>query len=234
MRIGLAFAVGAACCFGANAALAADLPSPIVPPTFVPPPLLNWTGVYVGAQIGGIWDATGGFSTSPCPCTSAATTISGVQGGGRIGYNYQIGQAVFGLETSFNGTSVHGNYTAADGTDQLTSRVDVYGTGTARLGFVVDRALIYGKGGAAWTHSSHGDFDSLIPEAFSTSYWRLGWALGAGIEYAITPNWSVNLEYTYIDTGLQPTAFVAASGDTFFATMHQRINSATVGVNYKF
>jgi len=71
-------------------------------------------------------------------------------------------------------------------------------------------------------------------ETFSTNYWQLGWTVGGGIEYPLTPNWSIKVEYDFIDTPTKATTFTAPSGTFFTANMHQSINSVTAGANYRF
>ncbi len=216
-------------------AIAADMSwMPAGAPSFAEPASANWTGLYFGAHIGGAWDHTGGYSTSPCPCTSADGTITGQLGGLQAGYNYQIGSFVMGAEADVTRVGLRGSYSALSGVDELSSSVDYYGTATARLGAVLDRAMIYVKGGVAATHSTHSDFNSLESETFTTNYLKLGGAFGAGIEYALTPNWSIKLEYDFIDTGTKPATFIAASGDLFMANMYQRINVIGLGANYRF
>lgn len=130
---------------------AADMALP-PPPFFVapPPPLSTWTGPYVGAQVGGGWDPTGGYNTN-CgdACTSASGTITGVLGGLQVGYNYQFRAIVVGAEADFSASGLHGSYPALDGIDTLTTSVNYFGTLTGKLGTVLGSALLYGKGGAA-------------------------------------------------------------------------------------
>jgi opacity protein-like surface antigen len=52
--------LSAACCCLASGAIAADMAAPSAP--FVPPP--TWTGFYIGGNVGGAWDPTGGYNTN--------------------------------------------------------------------------------------------------------------------------------------------------------------------------
>lgn len=227
--------LSAACCCGATGAIAADMglppPVPFVAPA--PPPL--WTGFYVGAHGGGAWDPTGGNNTN-CgnACTSAQTTLAGVAGGLQLGYNYQFGMMVLGAEADFSGSSLRGSYAALDGIDTLTTSVDYFGTVTGKVGVAVGRLLIYGKGGAAWTHTNNGDFDTVENLSFTANYWQMGWTVGGGAEYALSPNWSVKLEYSAIQTPNKSTTFTSPTPLFFTALMHQQINLVTAGVNYRF
>ena len=207
------------------------------PAPFVPPPPSTWTGFYLGGNFGGTWDPTGGYNTNCAAagdCTSAQTTLAGVAGGLQGGYNYQLGVMVLGAEAGFSASSLRGTYTALDGVDNLTTSADYFGTVTGKVGVAVGSLLIYGKGGAAWTHTNNSDFNSLENLTFTTSYWQTGWTVGGGGEWAFSPNWSVRVEYALIDTPNKPTTFTSSPGVSFTAVMHQQINLITAGLNYRF
>jgi outer membrane immunogenic protein len=227
--------LSAACCCAASGAIAADMAVPSAP--FVPPPPSTWTGFYLGGNVGGAWDPTGGYNTNCAAagdCTSAQTTLAGVAGGLQGGYNYQLGVMVLGAEAGFSASSLRGTYTALDGVDNLTTSADYFGTVTGKVGIAVGSLLIYGKGGAAWTHTNNSDFNSPENLTFTTSYWQTGWTVGGGGEWAFSPNWSVRVEYALIDTPNKPTTFTSSAGVSFTAVMHQQINLITAGLNYRF
>jgi outer membrane immunogenic protein len=227
--------LSAACCCAASGAIAADMAAPSAP--FVPPPPSTWTGFFLGGNVGGAWDPTGGYNTNCAAagdCTSAQTTLAGVGGGLQGGYNYQLGVMVLGAEAGFSASSLRGTYTALDGVDNLTTSADYFGTVTGKVGVAVGSLLIYGKGGAAWTHTNNSDFNSLENLTFTTSYWQTGWTVGGGGEWAFSPNWSVRVEYALIDTPNKPTTFTSSPGVSFTAVMHQQINLITAGLNYRF
>jgi outer membrane immunogenic protein len=227
--------ISAACCCAASGAIAADMAAPSAP--FVPLPPSTWTGFFLGGNVGGAWDPTGGYNTNCAAagdCTSAQTTLAGVAGGLQGGYNYQLGVMVLGAEAGFSASSLRGTYTALDGVDNLTTSADYFGTVTGKVGVAVGSLLIYGKGGAAWTHTNNSDFNSLENLTFTTSYWQTGWTVGGGAEWAFSPNWSVRVEYALIDTPNKPTTFTSSSGASFTAVMHQQINLITAGLNYRF
>lgn len=190
----------------AGSAFAADLPSRKVAPApvYAPVPIFTWTGFYVGLQAGAVWDKvsyTGdnGYLYSllfPVATTTVWTgynnggsTKTGFVGGGHVGYNWQVGSFVFGAEGDVEGASVWNG--------GLRSSI------RGRLGFALDRALIYATGGLAiasragtiatgtWGYNWGGN----------TSSTRVGWTVGGGVEYAFTPNWSAGLEYRYSDFG---------------------------------
>ena len=189
-----------------TAVMAADLPSRKVAPAPVyVAPVFTWTGFYVGLQAGGVWDKVSIannnqflFATPVFPglATGAwwlnntgATTRSGFVGGGHIGYNWQINSFLLGAEGDLEGASVYGG----------SLRASLRG----RLGFALDRALIYATGGVAFAERSGNNTNGLWGWNWggNTSSSQVGWTVGGGVEYAFTPNWSAGLEYRYTDYG---------------------------------
>jgi outer membrane immunogenic protein len=174
-----------------------------LPPYRAPMALIyNWTGFYLGAHIGGA-DVQG--------------LGSGFIGGGQAGFNYQVGQWVFGAEGQISATSV------SKSVDVMFMHADVsldwISTFAGRAGYAFDRWLVYGKFGAAWAHSS-GNVSMAIPGfggfAASASDTVSGWMVGVGTEYALRDNWSVKLEYNRME--FDPGT----------------INVVKAGVNYRF
>jgi outer membrane immunogenic protein len=226
----------------------------------------NWTGFYVGLNTGLAIDnsgytlhPTGDFLTNPLyipdnPLRTDSGNLSDVAFtiGGQLGYNYQAGRFVFGLETDFN-------YDGADDSSYVnrplaspllgniahtvTQQVDFFGTLRARFGFTpADRFLIYGTGGLAYGNvSSHSNVlftntgDNYIG---SSSGMQAGWTLGAGGEYALTNNWSVKFEYLYIDLGSKSYTYPAqpslGTSYTYTTDLDTTQHIVRVGLNYKF
>jgi outer membrane immunogenic protein len=184
-------------------AFAADLPSRKMAPAYIAPaPVFTWSGFYVGLQAGALWDQLQGannganawWASTLFPnaantlwygYNTGASTQSGFVGGGHIGYNFQTGPAVFGLEGDLEGASLR--------TGSLR------GSLRGRLGFAVDRVLFYGTGGLAFGarngSSTYGAYG--YNWGGNTSSSRMGWTVGAGVEYAFTQAWSAGLEYRY-------------------------------------
>ncbi len=174
-------------------------------PAPLPPP--SWTGFYIGANIGG--GAANAHWDDPCFwCSSATSTKAFVTGGGQIGYNYQFGSGLFGLEADVSGTNLR-NYSIIGGDDSTILPVglksDINGTIRARLGMVVSNTLLYVTGGAAWANVKGagvelGNFNNPNPVdparyAFDKTLW--GAVIGAGVEYMVSPNWIVGAEYLH-------------------------------------
>ena len=95
--------------------------------------------------------------------------------------------------------------------------------------------MFYGKAGGAWARFK---FENPCGDCTSFDYFatetRSGWTVGGGIEYALFPNWSVKLEYDYLNFGSNTPTFVGTAGDTFTENIANRINEVKVGLNYRF
>ena len=242
---------------------AADMAMKAAP--YAPAPVANWTGFYIGGHVGAGWGTTeaavtgfsaAGFGAFPFDLPLAQVSRSGFLGGGQIGYNFQSGAAVFGVQGDFAGLDVKGTAPCIVAFS-CTSKSDWLATVSGRIGAVVaDRALIYAKGGAAWMNSTHslnvsglGGFGGLpgggalagqVTSQESTSW---GWLVGMGAEYMITQNWSAFIEYNYIEFDKKNEAFNLNTGAIFgpggpaFAAnvdLKSTLSIAKVGVNYKF
>lgn len=242
----------------------ADLPrttkAPIVAVAVAP----TWTGFYVGGHAGyawadqkysvegaGAWNTFFGFGgpTGVIAQNDRATLKpSGFAGGLQLGYNHQTGALVWGIEGDFTWTSLDGSQvtTVADplggGTLRYTyeAKTNWFATIRPRLGWASSNTLLYVTGGLAFgqVESSFRFFRSasLFNSLGSASTTRTGWTLGGGLEYMVTPNWTVKGEYQYIDLGSVDYRTFDTTFPTFFenVSMKTTIQHATVGVNYKF
>ncbi len=226
----------------AGTAAAADLPRRMPAPEYIAP-AFSWTGFYIGAHTGVAMGKTStsnnapynGFDAGGTPLSYNLNPVS-IFGGGQVGYNWQYGAWVFGVEGDFGYLGLNDSISAAPG-----SYVDVnygwYGTMTGRLGVAVyDRLLTYVKGGAtvASITNSAGALNgvgALVPADYSESKkTRWGWTVGTGFEYALNQNWSVKSEYLYMDFGKFNTTNI--DGDTF--THKNQVHSLKVGLNYRW
>jgi len=194
---------------------AADLSRPIYKaqpaPYYVPG--FIWTGFYAGIN--------GGYGWSD----SFADDAKGAVYGGQLGYNWQTGNFVFGVEGDFQGTSIKASETIGVATAE--GKIKAFATVRGRLGYAVDRLLIYGTGGWAYTNT---ELSLTVGGAsISDSSWGSGYALGGGLEWAIWDRWSVKGEYLYIHSGdtTLTLAGVTATGDF-------KYNVIRAGLNYRF
>jgi outer membrane immunogenic protein len=146
--------------------------------------------------------------------TSSKANVDGFVGGGQIGYNWHFDRDwLVGLETDFQGSTERGSSSSCSiagcpagaliGT--ASHRLDWFGTVRARLGWLPHKqVLLYATGGLAYGHLES-DYTSGVVGgsilAGSTSTTRAGWTVGGGVEGAIDRNWSVKVEYLYMDLG---------------------------------
>ena len=239
----------ALCAAAPAAALAADLPAPSLPQVYkAPAAAYNWTGVYVGGNLGGAWSGLSGanFSDTLGSTISAATNLQPL-GGGQIGVNYQWGRIVLGGEAMFDwlAGSQMSPVSATDPTGTVSANITNLSehwlaTATGRLGYSWDRVLLYAKGGGAWVASSNPAISvGGVPASFASvsNANSFGWTAGFGLEWAFLNNWSVRGEYDYI--GLPNQSYTVAAGTpTFggdvFTYSGRSISMMTVGFNYKF
>jgi outer membrane immunogenic protein len=213
----------------AHAADLANRPVTKAPPPYVPPPL-TWNGFYIGAHLGGAWSEANW--TTPVTGVSANSSSSGLLGGAQVGYNWQYGATVFGVEGDFSGTNLQSSNTGASGFSNTTSAYWT-STVTGRLGYAFDRALIYGKGGLAIADekdtvtSPGGGLFSSTGAATQT-----GWTAGGGVEYALDPHWSAKVEYDYLGLGSQSVPAALPGGAP--GSVDLNIQRLIGGINYRF
>jgi outer membrane immunogenic protein len=250
--------IAAVAVLAATAANAADIPRKAPPKVTPPPPAFSWTGCYVGGQVGGGWgrkeiehDEIG-----PDPgISSSSAHISGGVVGGQIGCDYQfagawvIGIAGDAVWANIKGTGPEPEESDEGGPGSETFSVtnNFLGSITGRLGYSFwNTGLIYIKGGAAWAHDTY-DFSNASELAFLTfqstglNESRTGWTLGGGVEWAFAANWSARVEYAHYDFGNKSYSFTfppfsgfGPAPETFVASINQRIDTVTFGVNYRF
>jgi outer membrane immunogenic protein len=170
----------------AGSAWAADIsaPRPAPAPVVVPPPALkyNWTGFYIGGNVGYGWGrvtgSDGGFTDS--------LDLSGVIAGGLVGFNWQAGMFVGGVEADYQWSDQKVSVFDA------TFRISSFATVRGRAGVAVDNVYIYGTGGYA--HFEFKGEDSIV----SVTENRGGWTVGAGIDVAVVGNLILRGEYLYL------------------------------------
>ena len=233
----------------ASPSFAADLaPAPMEPvaPVVVP---FSWNGFYVGADIGYSWASVDSSFDNPFGVANLldiSPNADGVVGGLYVGYNAQFGQIVVGLEADAELASASG-----DGTldllvgrpgDRFRTSADESWRGSvrARLGYAIDNFMPYITGGVAWSdwdlkHSLNdvvfGDF------AEKNSDTLVGWTIGAGLEYAFTPNLIGRVEYRYTDFGSSdnnvfPGVFPGVTN--LRNSVDLTDNTVRLGIAYKF
>ena len=233
-------------------------------PPVVTPPIYNWTGCYLGGNVGwtsahtsGILAIYNGFLLGEPPSSfwlGAGNTPSFI-GGGQVGCNYQSGQFVFGIEgdadwrrlsrTGYLLPGVVASSNGEFGNFSLTSNWQASLRG--RLGYAVDRTLWYATGGIAWTRLSFrgnlsifndDDGDIGTYNIAPVSKTPVGWTLGGGVEYAVREDVTIGLEGRYNRYGSQHfnTLAVPDPAPIFPATGDLNVNSSEIigKVNFRF
>jgi outer membrane immunogenic protein len=209
---------------GGVASAADILPRKAPPPAAVFAP--NWSGLYIGAHVGGGWaDKDWFFSELPI----ASHSMGGAIGGGQVGFNTQIGNWVIGAEGDISAADLRGDSVCSGGpaAAPCSSSINWLATITGRLGFAWGRALLYVKGGAAFADDH---FDVATSPQLSSTEIKMGWTVGGGLEYALRDNWSARIEYGYLDFGRDPHVFDPA---ILPLDVDQRVHVVKFGVNYR-
>lgn len=221
----------------AGVAGAADLPLKEPPPP--PLPVWSWTGLYIGAHVGAGWGAKDfddlGSLVGPATFNFHSNfPVNGFLGGGQLGYRWQSGMWVWGIEGSISGADITGQNACSDGL-QCKPTVDWLATTTVQVGWAVDHALLYIKGGAAWAGDHHSVTFADGDPVGSLNETRLGPLFGAGITYAFDPRWSAFIEYNYMDFGSATHIFTdCPTCDAVRFDISQQIHVIKAGVNYKW
>jgi outer membrane immunogenic protein len=202
----------------------------------------NWAGLYAGVNYGG---GAGTASQSDSVYDRGTYNVGGGVVGGTVGYNWQRGSLVYGLEGDLDYSSIKGgssgivNFTTPpcgvfSSFGNCDTRLNWLGTARARIGVAWDRLLPYVTGGLAVgsLHSSEGDLQS--PLTGSGSVTRAGWTAGAGIEARIDNRWSTKLEYLYVDLGSGTVFTEPFGGATVSENVTFRTHILRGGLNYRF
>ena len=215
-----------------TSAAAADLSRPVYKAPPAPVAVFDWTGFYIGANIGYGWGRADGTTDG----LSGSEDLNGVLGGGQIGYNWQVGNWVLGVEADGQGTdqkssfSVSGLVNGVPVTVTQNDSIPWFVTARGRIGYAIaPMYMIYATGGGAWM-----DFKSTITATgLGSATWETshgGWAAGAGIEGAITRNWSWKAEYLHLDTGTFNTNVFGVIP----ASVRLTDDIGRFGINYRF
>ncbi|WP_375784654.1 outer membrane beta-barrel protein [Bradyrhizobium sp. Pha-3] len=214
----------------------------------------NWSGGYIGGHVGGGYGQTS-FSNPYGPSIyGGIVDTPAFLAGGQIGYNWQNNSWVFGVELDASGVVSEGTNTclAASGfvvSANCKAGPNLFATGTARVGYAfgaLGHTLAYLKGGVAWQNNrgdviNNNEYGSYAQEKTHFDYGRVGSIIGLGVEQALTPAWSINVEYDYLHFGgpsvatastvqYPPFAIVPANTTNLSSSHH----IGKLGLNYHF
>jgi len=247
-----------------SAASAADLAARPYTKAPVMEPIYNWTGFYIGGNVGYSWGRSSDTSTltngaGAVLFTSAdRANMDGVIGGGQIGYNWQVQNWVWGLEADIQGSGQKGSraYLCPTGVCtppfgviavfpgpavpvSLDQKLEWFGTVRGRVGVLATpQVLFYATGGLAYGEVKNTATVGLVPVSFSNSDTRVGYTVGAGVEGAIGGNWTAKLEYLWVDLGRTSGSFVTAlpalGGGVLSSNYSSRITDNIVRVGVNY
>lgn len=253
----------------AGVASAADLPyrrsAPAMMPAFVSVPVFTWSGMYIGVNAGYGFAGDGNITTSGNTAVTTnnvnagfrAATVKnepqGFVGGGQIGYNYQIGSLVLGFETDIQYTDLEKTTNFRSGRGDPSSyrtSMDYLGTVRGRLGYAMDRFMVYATGGLAYGDVNNSAvFSSFAPGnqvqfVGRRSGIETGYAVGGGIEYAMPAfNFggsaaTLKVEYLYYDLGTNNVTVRGVLPTNLANSYNSRFSNdghiVRAGLNFKF
>jgi outer membrane immunogenic protein len=208
-----------------GAADAADLSRPPPPPLYKAAPYVpvyNWTGLYAGINGGYGW-GTSNWSALPSNLKPNGGLV-----GGQIGYNWQFGQFVYGLEGDADWADFRGNSGIAGcGLGVCQTKSDYLATVRGRLGYAIDRFLPYVTGGLAV-----GDIRTTSPLVGGVDTTNAGWTVGGGVEFALSGPWTAKVEYLHVDLG--NTSCGTSCGFPAGNTVSLKEDIVRGGINYRF
>ena len=217
----------------------------------------DWTGPYIGAHLGYLWGSsdwsahgTGGGG----PLTGSLDFFKGFDfskgtgsffGGFEAGYNYMLpSRLVFGAEADVSfPNSIRGSQrfsSPAVDQESFTDTVEYSGTMRGRIGYALNKWLLYGTGGFVWSFDQFSRAQLARTPLGETAIagttelakrWRTGWTLGAGVEFAFAPNWTARFEYLFTDFGASSITFPAGA-QQFRSDL--AVHETRLGLNYKF
>jgi opacity protein-like surface antigen len=231
----------------ASPAIGAEMPVKALAPIVAP---WNWTGFYIGGHIGGALgnaDIVDPFGTAVFGDTVRSPAFIA---GGQIGANYQTGKMVVGAVADVSWAQSSGDNTCfgiSGGTffaSNCSVSPDLFATFTGRVGYAIDRSLFYIKGGAAWEHNNVGMILNSNPGEHvltsASSYGAWGWTAGGGVEYAMSPAWSLSVEYDHLGFASQNVATPYVPGNPLplqpvapLVGLSHNVEEAKLGLNYK-
>ena len=209
--------------------------------------MYDWSGFYIGINGGGAWthkcwdlNNRGAGVFAPAIAEGCHDSTGGVVGG-QFGYRWQSAAWVFGLEAQGDFASLSGsslsNPLALTAAATNRSKVDAIYLLTGQVGYAVNNVLFYVKGGAMGVNDKFEGFTTATGVVFdSARQTRWGGAIGAGLDYGITPNIVLGVDYMHGFMGCKDTSLYAVAGGAFSRTdrICQDVDMVTARLSYKF
>jgi len=207
--------------FAADAIIQRDDPIPAAPPVAAPAASYDWSGIYLGVD--------GGFGRGNAKANGDKISPQGAFGGLFAGYNFQVDNWVIGVEGDAQFSGIHKTerfeFASVDG--EYAYKTKWTGTARVRAGYAIDRFLPYVTGGlAVGEHEVSARFGDKSGKISKT---QAGYALGAGLDYAITDNLIGKVEYQFMDFGKKSYGVGESAAD-----VSTQAHTVRVGLSYKF
>jgi outer membrane immunogenic protein len=220
---------------------AADLrtPPPARAPVVAPVLLYNWSGFYIGGHIGAVGGDKDWTDVTFAPFPDGSHHVEGFLAGGQAGFNWQAGNWVFGIEGQASWTNADDSHLCLVNFGlTCATEMNWLGSVAGRVGYAFNNVLLYAKGGFAFANEDYIQSVTGTGVVFATAEdeTRTGWMVGVGLEYGFTPNWSIKVEYNFMDFGndtfnlvLPGTGVVSSVED-----IDQQLHVVKAGINYRF
>lgn len=214
-------------------------PPPPPPPSEIAnaaqPFAVRWNGLYVGASVGLGFATVSGTSSTLANNLADDFSSQGGFGGIYAGRTWQMDAVVFGFEVDATrgfgfGSQIADSLLDPSGRQMMRATPDFQSSLRLRVGYPLDRALLYVTGGAAVSNWNISESYPTLGAYDSISSWRLGWIVGAGIDYALTSQWSGRLEYRFSDFG----TVQYFSGATPSLSYQERLYESYLGVGFGY
>ena len=230
---------------GAPTAPYSAAPSPIL--VYKSPPARNafdWTGIYFGADGGFGWTLSTGalLDAMGAPLTPYSYRVNGPVAGLFVGGAYQVNKIVLGVEGDWQWSNLTGNNEILaplgavgvfpGGPFTISTTVKDYAAVRGRVGFALDRFLVFGTGGWAWGNPLTSYALTNAAPFFNNGGSSTGWTAGLGVDYAFTESFFGRIEYRY--TSFATAGFVSAATNSAVASDHLPMSDLRAGIAYKF
>jgi outer membrane immunogenic protein len=187
--------------------------------------IYDWSGFYIGVNGGGGWSHS---SWTANGVGDGSHDANGGTVGGQIGYRWQTGQIVWGVEGQGNWADLSGSHFGGFSGLNDHSKIDAFGLITGQVGYAFNNVLLYVKGGAAVADVKNSVDFPLV--TLSTTDTRWGGTVGAGVEYGFSPGLSLGFEYDHLFLGRD--TFVTPAANTF--SIKNDVDLFTARLNYRF
>jgi outer membrane immunogenic protein len=218
-----------------SGAQAADMPTKAIAPA---PAAASWAGWYIGLNGGSAWQhSVTNSSYFETQGTSQTTEVSSLIGGGQIGYNWQNGNYVYGVEADISGLTGTGStqdHRVGEG-KITTNKIKWLSTLRTRQGLAIGDTLLYMTGGLAiaGVNNTSTFCNTGFPCTKSESKTKVGWTAGFGVDHMFTPNFTIGADLLFVDLG-ESTVTLNGTNGPKTSKFHNTAVISRLKANLKF